>query len=114
MKCINELFKEQAERASDSIAVVFEGRKLTYRELNRRADELAGQLRVLGVGPDGLVALFLERSPEMVFVGGVEGRRRIFAARPGSSAQKACLHGCGCAASGCDHATATAVRIASA
>jgi amino acid adenylation domain-containing protein len=66
MKCINELFEEQAERAPDSIAVVFEGRKLTYRELNRRTDELAGQLRVLGVGPDGLVALFLERSPEMV------------------------------------------------
>lgn len=66
MKCINELFEEQAERAPDSIAVVFEGRKLTYRELNRRADELAGQLRDLGVGPDGLVALFLERSPEMV------------------------------------------------
>src|ERR1700722_8021115 len=66
MKCTNELFEEQAERAPDSIAVVFEGRKLTYRELNRRADELAGQLRDLGVGPDGLVALFLERSPEMV------------------------------------------------
>ena len=58
MKCINELFEEQAERAPDSIAVVFEERKLTYRELNRARGRTRDQLRDLGVGPDGLVALF--------------------------------------------------------
>ena len=46
--------------------LVFEESKLTYRELNRRADGLAHQLRALGVGPDVLVALFLERSLDMV------------------------------------------------
>ena len=45
---------------------VFDESNLTYRELNRRADELAQQLRALGVGPDVLVALFLERSLDMV------------------------------------------------
>ena len=66
MKCIHELFETQVERTPDAVAVVFEERKLTYRELNRRADGLAHQFRALGVGPDVLVALFLERSPDMV------------------------------------------------
>jgi amino acid adenylation domain-containing protein len=65
-KCIHELFETQAERTPHATAVTFEASSLTYRELNRRADELASQLRALGVGPDVLVALFLERSLEMV------------------------------------------------
>jgi amino acid adenylation domain-containing protein len=65
-KCIHELFETQAERTPDAIAVACEGGRLTYRELNRSADELSHQLRALGVGPDVLVAIFLERSLDMV------------------------------------------------
>jgi amino acid adenylation domain-containing protein len=65
-KCIHELFETQAERMPDATAVAFEASSLTYRELNRRADELACQLRALGVGPGVLVALFLERSLDIV------------------------------------------------
>ncbi|MGB9205185.1 MAG: AMP-binding protein, partial [Terriglobales bacterium] len=68
MKYIHELFEAQVERTPDAVAVVFEESNLTYRELNRRADGLAQQLCALGVGPDVLVALFLERSLDM-FVG---------------------------------------------
>ena len=63
---IDELFASQAERTPERTAAVFENQRLSYAELNRRADELAGRLRALGVGPDVLVALFLERSLEMV------------------------------------------------
>jgi len=65
-KCIHELFETQAERTPNATAVTFEASSLTYRELNQRADALAGQLRALGVGPDVLVALFLDRSLDMV------------------------------------------------
>jgi nonribosomal peptide synthetase DhbF len=63
---IDELFASQAERTPEHTAAVFEHQRLSYAELNRRADELAGRLRALGVGPDVLVALFVERSLEMV------------------------------------------------
>ena len=64
--CIHELFEEQVRKTPDSIAVVFEDRKLTYAELNRRANQLAHGLRELGVGPDTLVAICVERSFEMI------------------------------------------------
>ena len=63
---IHELFEAQVERAPDAVALVFENQTLTYRELNERADRLAGRLREAGVGPDTLVGLHLERSPEIV------------------------------------------------
>ena len=63
---IHELFEAQVERTPDAIALVFEGIGLTYRELNQRADRLAHQLRALGVAPSVLVALFLERSLDIV------------------------------------------------
>jgi amino acid adenylation domain-containing protein len=66
MTCIDELFELQAERTPDAIAVVFKETSLTYGELNQRANDLAYHLRALGVGPDVLVALYLERSLEMV------------------------------------------------
>ena len=65
-KCIHELFEEQVERTPDAIAVVFEEQRLTYRELNNRANQLGHHLRKLGVGPDVLVGICLERSLEMV------------------------------------------------
>ena len=63
---IHELFERQVERSPHANAVVFEKNSLTYSELNRRANDLAHHLRVLGVGPDVLVALFFERSLDMV------------------------------------------------
>ena len=64
--CIHQLLEEQAERTPDSIAVVYEDEQITYRELNARANRLAHYLRQLGVGPDVLVGLCVERSVEMM------------------------------------------------
>ena len=65
-KCVHQLFEEQVARTPEAIAVVYEQQSLTYRELNQRANQLAHYLRKQGVGPDHLVALFLDRSLEMV------------------------------------------------
>jgi len=64
--CLHELFEEQVERTPEALALVFENEHLTYRELNCRANQLAHYLQGLGVGPDILVGLFMERSLEMV------------------------------------------------
>jgi amino acid adenylation domain-containing protein len=64
--CVHELFEAQAERTPQAIAVRFEDERLTYWELDRRANQLAHHLRQLGVGPDVLVGICAERSPEMV------------------------------------------------
>ena len=65
-RCIHELFEAQVERAPDAIAVVFEQQRLTYAELNRRANQLAHYLQEMGVGPESLVGICLERSIEMI------------------------------------------------
>jgi amino acid adenylation domain-containing protein len=65
-RCIHELFETQVARTPEAIAVVFEDQRLTYGELNRRANQLAHHLRALGVGPETLVGVCLERSPELV------------------------------------------------
>ena len=65
-RCIHALFEAQVEQTPDALAVIFESQSLTYAELNARADRLARHLRALGVGPDVLVALFLDRSLDMV------------------------------------------------
>src|SRR5258708_19709427 len=64
--CLHQLVEAQAARTPDAPALVFEGQRLTYGELNRRGDRLARHLRSLGAGPDVLVGLFLERSLETV------------------------------------------------
>ena len=64
--CAHQLFEQQVEKAPDAIAVVFNDRQLSYRELNQRANRIAHYLRRLGVGPDRLVGVCLQRSPEMV------------------------------------------------
>ncbi len=64
--CVHELFERQASLRPDSVALVFGERQLTYRELNERANQLAHYLRKHGVGPEVLVGVCLERSPEML------------------------------------------------
>jgi amino acid adenylation domain-containing protein len=64
--CIHQLFELQVQRTPEAAAVVFEGNALTYSELNRRANVLAHMLQALGVGPDVLVGVCMERSLEMV------------------------------------------------
>ena len=64
--CLHQLFEAQVERSPDAIAVVFEDQQLTYRELNQRANQLANYLQKLGVGPEVLVGICLERSLEMM------------------------------------------------
>lgn len=65
-KTITQLFEEQVEKTPDNIAVVFEDQKLTYRELNERANSLANYLRNNGVGLNDSVAIFLDKSLEMI------------------------------------------------
>jgi amino acid adenylation domain-containing protein len=65
-KCLHQLFEAQAEKTPDAIAVVFEEQQLTYRELNNRANQLAHYLQKLGVGPETLVGVCVERSLEMI------------------------------------------------
>ena len=65
-KCIHQLFEEQVERTPEAVAVLFEGEQLTYRELNAKANQLAHYLKTLGVGPEVLVGICVERSLEMV------------------------------------------------
>ncbi|HBL59457.1 MAG TPA: non-ribosomal peptide synthetase [Cyanobacteria bacterium UBA8803] len=64
--CIHELFEAQVEQTPDAIAVVFKDQQLTYRELNALANQLARYLRTLGVGPEVLVGICVERSLEMI------------------------------------------------
>jgi amino acid adenylation domain-containing protein len=63
-KCLHELFEQQAARTPERIAVRCGEQKLTYGELNARANQLAHYLRRQGVGPDRPVGLCLDRSAE--------------------------------------------------
>ena len=65
-QCLHQLFEAQVERTPDAVAVAFEEEQLTYRELNERANQLAHYLRRLGVGPEVLVGVYMERSLELV------------------------------------------------
>src|SRR5437868_5471820 len=62
---LHELFEAQVESTPKAVALVFEGSRLTYEELNRRANKLAHHLRSRGVGPDMLVGISVERSVEI-------------------------------------------------
>ncbi len=64
--CVHELFEAQAKSTPHAVALVFEDEQVTYQVLNRRANQLAHRLRELGVGPDKLVAICMDRSVEMV------------------------------------------------
>ena len=65
-KCIHQLFEEQVERTPEAIAVEYENQQITYRELNRRANQLTHYLRRLGIRPEKLVGICTDRSIEMV------------------------------------------------
>ncbi len=81
---LGESFERAARRTPDAVAVKFAGEEVSYRELNRRSNQLAHHLRDLGVGTEVRVALFLERSVEMVVVHPrhAQGRRGL---RPAGS-----------------------------
>ena len=65
-KTVIRLFEEQVESAPEAVAVEFEGERLTYGQLNERANRLTRYLSKRGVGPEVLVGLCVERSLEMV------------------------------------------------
>ncbi|MCP4655305.1 MAG: AMP-binding protein, partial [bacterium] len=65
-RCIHELFAAQVERAPEAVAVVCARQRLSYRELDARANALALQLGEAGVGPEVLVALEMHSSAEMI------------------------------------------------
>ncbi|MEC4812262.1 MAG: amino acid adenylation domain-containing protein [Scytonema sp. PMC 1069.18] len=64
--CIHQMIEAQVERTPNAVAVVFEEQQLTYRELNTQANQLAHYLQALGVKPDTLVGICVERSLEML------------------------------------------------
>ncbi|MBV6623045.1 MAG: amino acid adenylation domain-containing protein [Rivularia sp. (in: Bacteria)] len=65
-KCFHQLFTEQVARTPQNIAVVFEEQKLTYTELNARSNQLAHYLQKLGVKPEVLVGIYMERSVDTI------------------------------------------------
>ncbi|TAE53210.1 MAG: amino acid adenylation domain-containing protein, partial [Nostocales cyanobacterium] len=65
-KCIHQIFELQAEKTPDTTAVIYGNQKLTYRELNQKANQLAHQLISLGVKTESVIGIALERSVEMV------------------------------------------------
>ncbi len=65
-KLLHELFADQAALTPDAVAVIHDQQQLTYRELDRRSNRLAHHLQSLGVGPEIIVGLCVERSPEMI------------------------------------------------
>lgn len=64
--CMHQLFEAQVERTPQAAALLFEEQQWTYRQLNERANQVAHFLRDLGVGPGKLVAVYMERSAEML------------------------------------------------
>ncbi|WP_341528319.1 amino acid adenylation domain-containing protein [Nostoc sp. UHCC 0302] len=64
--CIHQLFEAQVEKTPHSIAVVFKEEQLTYQELNHRANKIAHYLQSLGVKPEVLVGICVERSLEII------------------------------------------------
>lgn len=64
--CIHQVFENQVVKSPDAISVIFENESLSYYELNRRANQLAHFLKKLGVGPEVIVGISVERSFDMV------------------------------------------------
>ncbi len=64
--CVHELFEEQVKRSPGRVAVVYEGQRLTYGELNERAEQLAERLSLLDVAPTAFVGIYMDRSTDML------------------------------------------------
>ncbi|WP_009631985.1 non-ribosomal peptide synthetase [Synechocystis sp. PCC 7509] len=65
-KLFHQLFEEQAEKSPNAIALVFDNQTLTYQQLNHRANQLAHYLQELGIKPESLVGICVEKSLEMI------------------------------------------------
>ena len=65
-KTIVDLFEEQVEKTPDNIAVVFEDQKLTYRELNEKANQLARYMQINGIKSNSIIGIMVNRSLEMI------------------------------------------------
>ena len=65
-KCIHQLFEEQVEKTPDTIAVVFDGESLTYKQLNEKANKLAHYIQKKGVKAETLVGICVDRSLDMI------------------------------------------------
>lgn len=65
-KTIQQLFEEQVEKTPDKVAVVFEDKRLTYQQLNEKANQLARVLQKKGVKPETIVGIIVERCAEMI------------------------------------------------
>ncbi|WP_293128195.1 non-ribosomal peptide synthetase [Microcoleus sp. bin38.metabat.b11b12b14.051] len=65
-QCFPQLFAEQVARHPDAVAAVFENQQLTYRQLNSRANQLAGYLQQSGAKPEVLIGIYVERSLEAI------------------------------------------------
>src|SRR5215475_4695897 len=65
-KTVHQLFAELAALRPDALALRFEQERVTYAQLNQRANQLARRLRKLGIGRESMVAICLERSVEMM------------------------------------------------
>ncbi|CBW75576.1 Non-ribosomal peptide synthetase modules [Mycetohabitans rhizoxinica HKI 454] len=63
---LHQLFEVQADKTPHGVAIVFEQQQCSYRELNTRANQLAHYLRTLGVGPEVVVGVYIERSIDML------------------------------------------------
>ncbi|TMC21726.1 MAG: amino acid adenylation domain-containing protein [Chloroflexi bacterium] len=64
--CLHQLFERQVEQTPDAVAVVFEEQQVSYQQLNDQANHLAYRLREIGIGPDCLVGVCMERSLELL------------------------------------------------
>src|SRR6266545_417401 len=65
-RCLHELFEEQVDRTPDAPALLSDSAELTYRQLDRRANRVAHELRRLGAGPDTPVGICMERSADLI------------------------------------------------
>src|SRR6266487_573346 len=65
-KTVIDLFEKQAEDSPKAVAIIFEEKQLTYKELNEHSNQLAHYLRSKGVGKETLIPICIERSPQMI------------------------------------------------
>jgi amino acid adenylation domain-containing protein/non-ribosomal peptide synthase protein (TIGR01720 family) len=65
-QCVHQLFEQQAEKTPDNIAVAFAAQSLTYQQLNEKSNQLAHYLQNVGIKPESLVAICVERSVELI------------------------------------------------